>query len=225
MAADHLDQLRITDLPGDHRRCRLVQQGHPLLDSSLRDEREALEGATNQLTLDEAPDACQLAPLDCERACRDRIVADGKRVASAKVGQHPLLEASRQPLEQPCRPLQPAARLGRAAEVQTVERELQRQACGDPPVTVLSGQPVAALVRVQRRRPVELCPRRHSQAQQRLGRLALHQRSLEPLTRLLPRRTGKRLATRPDQVTRLQRSVRHARSMASTGGAPGTSRA
>src|SRR5581483_8845647 len=174
---------------------------------SLRDEREALEGAADQLTLDGAAGACELAPRDGERPRRCRIVADRKRVTSAKVGQHPLLEAGRQPLEQPSRPLQPPARLGWTAEVQTVERELQRQAGGSPPVTLRSGQSVAALVRRQRRGPVELRPRRDSQPQQRLGRVAFAQSSLERLTRLLPRCTGKRLASCLHQVTRMRRSV------------------
>ena len=58
-----------------------------------------------------------------------------------------VLGQRRQPLEQLAGPLQPAARLGPAAELAAVERQLEREARGRGLVTRLARKPVRALVR------------------------------------------------------------------------------
>lgn len=106
--------------------------------------------------------------------------------ARTEVGEHPVLFAEGQVLQEVARALEPTAGLGRAAEVQAVDRELEGEACCSTIVAEVAREPVAALVSVQRRRCVELRGGRYAKTQERVGSLFLGECGLELLAGVLP---------------------------------------
>jgi hypothetical protein len=89
-------------------------------------------------------------------------------------------------LQEPPRALHPALCLGRPAESQRIEDELDREPRRQPVVARLAGEAVAALVRVEGRFLVEQRARSDPEAVERLGRVAGFERALEMTARLLP---------------------------------------
>ena len=103
-----------------------------------------------------------------------------------------MLVAERHVLQEVASTLEPAAGLGRAAEDQAVDRELESETRCSTIVAEVACQPVAALVGFQRRRRVELRGGRDAKTQERVCSLFLGQRRLELRPRLLPRTLLKR---------------------------------
>ena len=103
-----------------------------------------------------------------------------------------MFDAERHVLQQVARALQPAARLGRAAEASAVDSELEGETRCAPTVAAFARQPVATLVSIQRRCAVELRPPLPSQdpeaRQEFLARRAQARSAPSFLPRALPKR-------------------------------------
>ena len=200
MAADRLDDAHVRDFARHGGSRRLVEEPHAAVDVAVGDEREPLDRDAGDLEVDCTRRARGSSAVRRNRASRSRIMVRVERAVRVQIGEERMLLHRRQPLEQPARALEPAARLGLAAELQAVERELERDTCGDRLVVRVAGEPVRALVRRKRDRAVHLPARGSAEAVQRVDRLAGGERRLEVRPRLRPGRAQKRLPARGERA-------------------------
>ena len=127
MAADELDEPHVLYLARDRGRRCLVQVAHPLLDIAGRNEREPVERQQQHLAGQVVELASDGESLGGQDECLCRVVRSVEHKARTKVGEHPVLVAERHVLQEVARTLEPAAGLGRAAEEQAVDRELESE--------------------------------------------------------------------------------------------------
>src|SRR6266545_4419611 len=195
VAANELDEPRVLHLARDRRSRRLVQVTHPFVDFAGRHEREPVEREEEHLPGEVADLTRDAESFRGQDARRRRVVHAVERTGRTNVGEHPVLLAERHVLEQVACALEPAARLGRAAEVHAVDGELEGEPRRAPVVAETARQPVASLVRLERRGRVDLGCGGDTEAEEGSRRLLLGECSLKLRPRFLPRPSLERCLT------------------------------